>query len=224
MDSKRMPRDSAKAVKTGKSLATRGRILAAARDLFNEQGTAAVSTNHIAAAAGLSPGNLYYHFSDKKQIIRGLLDEYVAEWTDRWDPSPDAQRNLETLAAGFARGARLSWENRFFGREILALLQADGELRAVYDAAYRRRLGEWSAFAEQLVAQGLMRAPEPPGTLADLTVAIWLISESWLGFLDVTGDPRDPAQVGRGLDLVKVVLAPYLTPAALRVLSGGTTG
>ena len=52
--------------RTAKSEQTRGRILDAARRLFNERGTAAVSTNHIAAEAGLSPGNLYYHFADKQ--------------------------------------------------------------------------------------------------------------------------------------------------------------
>ncbi len=46
-----------------KSGLTRGRILDAALRLFNQRGTAAVSTNHLAAAAGLSPGNLFYHFA-----------------------------------------------------------------------------------------------------------------------------------------------------------------
>ena len=46
---------------------TKERILSAALRLFNSQGTAGVSTNHIAEAAGLSVGNLYYHFI---QILR----------------------------------------------------------------------------------------------------------------------------------------------------------
>ncbi len=45
-----------------KPASTKQAILTTAIDLFNDKGTAAVSTNHIAEAMGISPGNLYYHF------------------------------------------------------------------------------------------------------------------------------------------------------------------
>jgi hypothetical protein len=50
-------------------------------------------------------------------------------------------------------------------------------------------------------------------------VAIWLIAESWIGFLDVTGDPADPRQVARGADLVLVALDPYLTATGRRAVA-----
>ena len=191
-----------------KSELTRRRILDAALRLFNERGSAAVSTNHIAAEAGISPGNLYYHFRDKQEIIRALHAEYAAAQEDLWQPGPDAGPSLAALRANVTAGMSLTVEYRFFGREILALLKADPRLRASYRAVYERRLGQWLGFGEQLVARGAAR---PPRTVRDLAVAIWLISESWLSFLDVTGDPADPAQIARGADLVLAVLEPYLT-------------
>jgi AcrR family transcriptional regulator len=197
---------------------TRNRILEAARRLFNERGTAPVSTNHIAAEAGISPGNLYYHFTDKQEIIRALHARYAAAHEHRWEPGRPAGENLAALRDNLAAGMTLAWEYRFFEREILALLRADPELRATYQQVYERRLGEWLKFGEQLVAQGMLRPPRPPHSLHDLVVAIWLVATNWLPFLDVTGDAQDPRQVAKGADLVLVVLDPYLTDAARREL------
>ena len=201
-----------------KSELTSKRILDVARGLFNDHGTSAVSTNHIAAGAGISPGNLYYHFENKKDIIRALLAEYTAAYEDRWAPSADAGENLATLGENLAAWSELAWEYRFFEREVLALLRVDPALRDSYRETYERRVGQYVAFGEQLAAQGLLRAPAPPRTLHDLAVAIWLIGQGWLPFLDVSGDPRDPRQVARGTDLVLVALAPHLTTKGRRAL------
>jgi AcrR family transcriptional regulator len=198
------------------SLRTRSRILEAARALFNERGTAEVSTNHIAAAADVSPGNLYYHYADKRDIVRELHAAYSASHEGRWWPSDDPGQNIVKLRENLATGASLAWEYRFLGREVLALMRADPDLRAAYRAAYERRLGEWLAFGEQLVDQGLLRRPRPPRSIGDLTLALWLIEEGWLPFLDATGDPQDPALVARGNDLVLAVLDPLLTAKGRR--------
>jgi AcrR family transcriptional regulator len=205
------PARAARAGRTAKSEQTRSRILDTALALFNERGTAAVSTNHVAAQAGLSPGNLYYHFADKQEIIRALHDRYAAANEGLWEPVPGTPANLARLRAGLSRGMELAWEYRFFERELLALLRADPQLQARYRQVHERRLGQWRAFGEQLAAQGALRPQQPPATITDLATAIWLIGASWLPFLEITGDPRDPRQVAQGADLVLAVLAPYLT-------------
>jgi AcrR family transcriptional regulator len=222
MSPKRIDVSPSRGTRTAKSQATSARILDAARTLFNEQGTSAVSTNHIAAAAGLSPGNLYYHFADKQEIIRGLHAQYATAHENRWPADPDARVDLMTLRANVVDGMTLAWEYRFLGREILALLRADPQLRARYRDVYERRLNQWQAFAHQLLAQGLIRQPRPPGTLHQLTVAVWLIAENWLAFLDVLGDPHDPDQVARGTDLILTVLDPYLTARGRRRMQAAT--
>jgi len=202
-----------------KSDATKARILAAALRLFNERGTAGVSTNHIAEEAGLSPGNLYYHFEDKKQIIRALHAAYTELHERRWSVEGAGTRNLARLRDNLADSMRQAWQYRFFEREILALLRADAQLRSDYRDAYRRRLDEWTSFGEHLVTQGILRRPREPLQVRDLSLAIWLIAGSWLGFLDLTGDEVNQASVARGADLVLVVLDPYLTTKARRLMS-----
>lgn len=63
---------------------TRERVLNAALELFNERGSASVTTNHVAVHAGISPGNLYYWFSDKNEIVRELYGQFVAAYEQLW--------------------------------------------------------------------------------------------------------------------------------------------
>jgi hypothetical protein len=127
-----------------------------------------------------------------------------------WDPGPGGQASLARLRANLARGMELAWQYRFFERELLALLRADPRLAASYREVYQRRLAQWVWFGEQLAADGVLRPPRPPATVAGLATAVWLIGASWLPFLEITGDPHDPQQVARGGDLVLAVLGPYL--------------
>jgi len=57
---------------------TRDRILHCSLDMFNHYGHIKVSTVEIANALEISPGNLYYHFNGKDQLLTELFYEYEA--------------------------------------------------------------------------------------------------------------------------------------------------
>ncbi len=58
---------------------TKAKILATALALFNNEGEAQVSAVDIASVMGISPGNLYYHYKGKDQIIAALFEDFDAE-------------------------------------------------------------------------------------------------------------------------------------------------
>src|SRR6266542_3409730 len=102
---------------------TRERILAAALRLFNESGTATVSTNHIADALGISPGNLYYHFRNKEQIIRALFEQLFARWDELYTLPGVCPPTLADLQQLVRATFSISWDYRFLYRELIAWLR-----------------------------------------------------------------------------------------------------
>jgi AcrR family transcriptional regulator len=195
---------------------TRDRVLNAALDLFNESGSASVTTNHVAARAGISPGNLYYWFSDKNEIVRELYAQFVAANEQLWGAREGDLLQLipDEVLARLADGAALSRRYAFLARDLLALLHADPVLAVEYRAARARRIAEFTGLAGTWLERGLIR-PLDEGTVADLVQALWIIAETWLAFGELDGSYADAEH---GTRLLRVVLRPYLTP------EGGSLG
>ncbi len=58
---------------------TKTRILATALGLFNNEGESLVSAVDVASVMGISPGNLYYHYKGKDEIISALFEDFEEE-------------------------------------------------------------------------------------------------------------------------------------------------
>jgi AcrR family transcriptional regulator len=59
-------------------------ILDAAELVIAEVGYPDMTTNQVAARAGLSPGSLYQFFRNKEEILEGLLARYTDDRQDFW--------------------------------------------------------------------------------------------------------------------------------------------
>ncbi len=189
---------------------TSDRILSAALDLFNEKGTSAVSTNHIAEASEMSPGNLYYHFHNKEEIIRALFEQWAAAASAAFSLPSDRAPTLADLKGLVRRNFNLLWDYRFMYRELIALLQRDEALRRRWLEIRPQQVAGFHELVDVFVAVGVMRAPEDPAVVGRLADLVWLISEFWLASLEVSGKPVNARQMERGIDLMLQVLNPYI--------------
>ena len=70
------------ATRTKKPRRTAERILDTTLELFNRFGEPNVSTTLISAELGISPGNLYYHYPAKEELITRLYDRYDEALTE----------------------------------------------------------------------------------------------------------------------------------------------
>jgi AcrR family transcriptional regulator len=191
-------------------MTTKDRILDAALDLFNEQGTGAVSTNHIAEAAHISPGNLYYHYRNKEEIIRSLFERLFALWDVTLVPPQDRPPTLDDLRELVHANFKIMFEYRFAYREIVALLRQDGALRQRYIAVRQRGYEGFREGIEALAEAGVLRSLPDAATVERLADLCWLISEFWLSELEVSGAVVHEGQMERGIDLMMQVLHPYI--------------
>ena len=160
---------------------TRDRIIQASLELFNADGERNVTTNHIASHLEISPGNLYYHFKNKQQIIfdiylqyEGLVDDNLQMPEGRSLTINDKLIYLQKIFQGL-------WDYRFIHRDLQHLLQNDAELHKRYNQFFKRCLER-----VQLIFRGLRDAHIIDATdkeIRTLALNTWILVTSWFGFM-----------------------------------------
>ncbi|MDX1458055.1 MAG: TetR/AcrR family transcriptional regulator [Marinobacter sp.] len=194
---------------------TRDKIILASLELFNERGERNVTTNHIAAHLAISPGNLYYHFRNKSDIVyeifleyEKLVDYYLQIPDDRPLTLDDMKFYLESVFDGL-------WSYRFFHRDLEFLLDSDERLRQDYreftnrclEAINRIFLGLADGGVIQNQAEELRRA---------MSLNVWLVITNWMAFLKTAhGTEMDRSlsatRMRQGIYQVLTLEIPYLT-------------
>lgn len=125
---------------------TKASIIQAALSVLQTLGSEGLTLRKVAAHAGISLGNLQYHFKDKPSLFVGLAEFYFGECVtllDRYthDPKLDTRDRLHRLILFFLDHVdHLSEMCRLF-RELWALAARDPAIRDLLDGYYRL-LGE----------------------------------------------------------------------------------
>jgi AcrR family transcriptional regulator len=156
---------------------TPDRILEAALAMFNADGSHAVSTRHIAAKLEISPGNLYYHFANKEEIVLRLYERIEAALMATLAPRGDKPQTFESVLQYLDDIFGHMWEFRFFYCDVNALLREVPGLKERYrDLAERVRLRSRAIF-DSMVEAGWMDAS--PEQLDLLTTNAWIVLTQW---------------------------------------------
>ncbi len=160
---------------------TRDRILAAALELFNQQGERKVTTNHIAAHLNMSPGNLYYHFKNKQEIIYELFLNYE-ETVDGYLNVPVGRKlTVEDKLNYLQKVFQGLWEYRFIHRDMEHLVLAEERLHARYRDFFRRCQKKTEAIYQGLSDANIINIEQRD--LEGLALNTWIVVTSWFSFL-----------------------------------------
>ncbi|MBI2382386.1 MAG: TetR/AcrR family transcriptional regulator [Gammaproteobacteria bacterium] len=199
---------------------TRDRILAEALRLFNEQGERAVTTNHIAAALGMSPGNLYYHFRNKEAIVAALFEAMAGRFEALLAQSQGERMSLPALLAFLDGLFDKLWRYRFFNRNLSHLLSRDEKLAADYAEYTTRMLQHLRLLLRALDEQGVLAIPADE--LDGLVDNTWLVGTFWLNYRESAYHDQalTEATVRAGISQILGLYKPYVRPEARELYAG----
>ena len=196
---------------------TAERILDVTLDLFNRFGEPNVSTTVISAELKISPGNLYYHYPAKDELINALFERYDKALSELLGAA-DNVRNVEDAWLFFHMLFETIWAYRFLYRDLNDLLSKNRKLETQFQRVLKAK-----GRAVQSVLAGLSRASAvkiDAREAESVATAMVVVLTYWLSY-EYVRDPRkalEPETAGpalaRGAYHVLSLLMPYLDPAA----------
>ena len=192
---------------------TRERILDVCRTLFNERGPAEVTTSEIAEAAGISEGNLHYHFRRKEQIVTALFDQFSEALHKIAPVDEDVRRLPQSHRIYLANWFNAMWEWRLFYAASIYRLAPDLQPRLL--ELTDRRQANIRRVLTGMVDDGILLASAEE--IDKLVVNAWIVSSYWIDYVKsrqgVKAVTREHLRWGYAQ--VEALFTPYATvPAA----------
>jgi AcrR family transcriptional regulator len=192
---------------------TRERILEIALVMFNSQGEPNVTTNHIADELEISPGNLYYHFRNKDDIVEQLFAVYETRMDEALRVPQERLPNLEDIWMQLHRVFECMWDYRFLYRDLVDILSRNRKLKLHFGRMLNRAANSASEVLKGLAQAEIMRA-----TADEIRASaenVLLLTTFWLNFNAVRNSRVDPNQedLNQGIYQVMLLIAPFLRDA-----------
>lgn len=186
-----------------------------------------MTTNHIAKELEISPGNLYFHFKNKEEIIRDIFRKMTAEIYKIWRPHP--RKPIKDPLTITTELFECYWIYRFLHRERFHLTTKDPHLFKLWKNHLSRVEQLMTLSYRKWAKLGLMR---PITDLDEMAFINDILIATATAFLQTSESrERQPAQltVERGQKLVGRLLYPYTlgdtqNAFALFIADRSTTG
>ena len=159
---------------------TKDKIVFTALELFNQQGERNITTNHIAAHLAISPGNLYYHYRNKQEIVRAIFKLYSSELLERFTPPYGEQESLALLKQYLDSIFTLMWKYRFFYINLPEILRRDEQLHQEYLEVQQKLRDNLVKIINTFVEMDLLAVS--PEQMNAFVTTLHMITSSWLNY------------------------------------------
>jgi AcrR family transcriptional regulator len=197
---------------------TRERILETALLLFNRYGEPHITTADIAGEMDISPGNLYYHFRNKDQIIAELFGAFERRLSDLFALPAGRTASVEDLWLLLHLLFEAMWGHRFLFRDLDEILSRNRNLASRFALIMRRGVRTVLELCRGMVAAGAMHASEPE--LAALADNVAVVATYWISYQKIAAGVGEEGRVNldRAAYQVLSLIAPFLRGDARALL------
>lgn len=190
---------------------TRDRILNASLALFNNLGEPNVTTLLISDELDISPGNLYYHFKSKGDIVEELFSDFEAEMLDLLAVPEDVNISLDQqgffLHLLFEAVARY----RFLYQDLVNVLSRYDRLQVRFKRILKKKTSAFKSICDSLRQQEMMVIE--PEELESLCEQLTLTACYWSAYDTLSHlDDRESVDPGRGVYQMMHLMLPFFEP------------
>ena len=190
---------------------TKDRIIETALRLFNEEGEPNVTTNHIADEMDISPGNLYYHFRSKDDIIWQIFLNYEKKINQVLNQKDVNYTSMEDMWFYLHMVFEVIAEYRFLYRNLIQLMNRIEFLKRHFRHILALKSQTALDIMTNLSELGSLKADKQ--TIASLADQIALTATFWLNYsIAIYDDDFDEEKkLSHGIFHVMRMVAPFLT-------------
>ncbi len=188
---------------------TRDRVLNTSLVLFNSLGEPNVTTLLISDEMDISPGNLYYHFKSKGDIVEELFGRFEEEMLDLLAVPEDVDISLDQqsffLHLLFETVARY----RFIYQDLVNVLSRYDQLQTRFRRLLKKKTEAFRVICESFRRQEKMAID---GEQLDSLCEQLTLTACYWGSFDTLShlDDRDSVDPGRGVYQMMHLIIPYL--------------
>ena len=190
---------------------TRERILEASLALFNRFGAPRVTTADIADEMDISPGNLYYHFRNKDEIVFELYEAYEARVLPLYADRGDRRLTVDDLWLWLHLLFEQMWQYRFLCRDLDELASRDRKLGRRLGALLRKGAATVVELCRGMADAATMQASDRE--IEALAENVMLVATYWSSYDRARRAAHDDAaevDPGRAAHQVLALFGPYL--------------
>ncbi len=192
---------------------TAERILETTLDLFNRYGEPNVSTTLISNELGISPGNLYYHYPAKDELVNALFTRYKASMLELLVSAPQVQ-HLDDAWFFIHQLMERVWTYRFIYRDLNDLLSRNRRLESDMKDILHHKDTAFQVVLGRLCHTGVLVMSD--SQRASAARHLVLLCTWWLSYAYVLNprgaleEDRGPAALGDAVQSMNALLEPYI--------------